>query len=973
MLWTIPVLAVKLGIGVAAAQSPVPPPIAPAHRALALEDRVSAQRAIEEVYWRHRIWPSGNPTPKPSLAATISDEAIRARVDDYLRKSNVLESLWGRAITPEQLQAELDRMTSNTRSEIVLRELFAALNDDPFVIAETLARETLADRLIRESYGGDDRFHGQARTRAKAAASAASSVSDLQQAADRFDEVTFRRATVDPVSGDIALGDSDWNGLIADLDEPSGDDRGLGSVIPTLGSELSRRFRETDEGLTVTLVLERTPELVRVAVAQWPKQSFDSWWAERPKQELTQPSATDFKYSIVETDMLRSCVTDSWSATSTVGAPSPRYTHDTGIWTGSEFVVWGGFDGALFFNDGGRYNPATDSWRTTGVCPIEGRNSEGAVWTGREVIVWGGRGSGLFNYLDSGGRYDPVTNTWRVTSPVGAPHARSDLLAVWTGTQMIVWGGQFHQPSPPTTLYPGAGGRYNPSTDTWLPTTEVDAPPGAWLGAAVWTGSKMVVWGGENNDLVNSGGRYDPVADRWERTSTIGAPSARSWFSAVWTGREMVVWGGVGAAAGAISYRNDGGRYDPQADHWLPMQLTGAPSPRGGSTAIWTGRELIVWGGEFSPQSGNYNTLNTGGRYDPQLDSWTATSLTNAPTDRARHAAIWTGNEMIVWGGSRTMPSAYWNTGGRYCVASCDAPATWYQDWDHDGHGLASVSVLSCSPPEGYVASSDDCDDTNPAIHPGAVETCNGIDDDCDGTIDNGGAALCDDGNGCTDDTCGGTAGCAHTDNAAPCDDGNVCTVGDTCSGGVCEPGSPLNCDDNNCCTIDSCDPASGCVHMSNPTTPVFTTQPSLGGIVLWPPNHGYVDFSVADTGAAASSQCGVTSIQFASCSSSQPENATGAGDGNTTRDCVYEPGALHLRAEQDGSCSPVGRMYASTLIAIDACGHTSVSNPVDVPVWPGPGHPTVQGSVRSSTGNGNDVRNGTNGTYGIDCGSGGP
>ena len=44
-------------------------------------------------------------------------------------------------------------------------------------------------------------------------------------------------------------------------------------------------------------------------------------------------------------------------------------------------------------------------------------------------------------------------------------------------------------------------------------------------------------------------------------------------------------------------------------------------------------------------------SLNTGGRYNPGTDTWTATSTTNAPAARAFHTAVWTGSEMIVWGG----------------------------------------------------------------------------------------------------------------------------------------------------------------------------------------------------------------------------------------------------------------------------------------------------------------------------------
>ncbi len=64
-----------------------------------------------------------------------------------------------------------------------------------------------------------------------------------------------------------------------------------------------------------------------------------------------------------------------------------------------------------------------------------------------------------------------------------------------------------------------------------------------------------------------------------------------------------------------------------------------------------------------------------------------------------------------------------------------DAP-TWYLDGDGDGHGDATQPLAACDQPPDHVGSSDDCDDLNPTVHPGADEVCNGIDDDCDGTVD---------------------------------------------------------------------------------------------------------------------------------------------------------------------------------------------------------------------------------------------
>src|SRR5215813_10424471 len=114
-------------------------PISGSNRTLTFEERVANQRAIEEVYWRHRIWPKENSNPKPSLDAVMSQAQLKKKVEDYLRKSQALEDYWQRPITAKQLQAEMDRMAQNTRQPEVLHELFDALSNDPFVIAECLA------------------------------------------------------------------------------------------------------------------------------------------------------------------------------------------------------------------------------------------------------------------------------------------------------------------------------------------------------------------------------------------------------------------------------------------------------------------------------------------------------------------------------------------------------------------------------------------------------------------------------------------------------------------------------------------------------------------------------------------------------------------------------------------------------------------------------------------------------------------
>jgi len=334
--------------------------------------------------------------------------------------------------------------------------------------------------------------------------------------------------------------------------------------------------------------------------------------------------------------------TNSWTPTATSIAPSARYQH-TAIWTGAEMVVWGGRTSATYFDTGGRYDPAANSWLTTSTLSApSGRYHHTAVWTGAEMIVWGGYGGG-----PTGGRYDLAANFWTPTTTTDAPSGREGHTALWTGAEMIVWGG-----------FDNTGGRYNPAADSWIATTTTGAPSSRGGHTVVWTGTEMVVWGGwDFSSNVDTGGRYNPVANSWAATTTIGAPAARVNHTAVWTGTEMVVWGGDSSTC---CFFNTGGLYNPATNSWAATTVTGAPLGRGWHSAVWTGTEMIVWGGE------NWNVCcvsNTGGRYDPAANSWLATTTTGAPSGRSWHTAVWTGAEMIVWGG---FDGSYLNTGGRY-------------------------------------------------------------------------------------------------------------------------------------------------------------------------------------------------------------------------------------------------------------------------------------------------------------------
>lgn len=291
------------------------------------------------------------------------------------------------------------------------------------------------------------------------------------------------------------------------------------------------------------------------------------------------------------------------------GAPSGRWGH-AAVWTGSEMVVWGGrsrFESEAHFDDGARYNPRTDTWTAIGAEKApSGRSQMAAVWTGEEMLVWGGYGDKATAW-SSGGRYNPKTDKWLPISDTDAPEARVEPLYVWTGKELLVWGGI--TPDLKRTFRSGA--RYNPATDKWTPIKFAETAPAVWGSRAVWTGTEMLVWGGshrngddEINEVIRSGAAYDPIKDRWRTLSNVGAPTARFFHDAVWTGTRLVVWGGGDQGGGnSPTHFDDGGEYDPVKDRWTPLAWEKRPSARGMHSAVWTGRGMMIFGGSTGGSS----------------------------------------------------------------------------------------------------------------------------------------------------------------------------------------------------------------------------------------------------------------------------------------------------------------------------------------------------------------------------------
>jgi hypothetical protein len=333
---------------------------------------------------------------------------------------------------------------------------------------------------------------------------------------------------------------------------------------------------------------------------------------------------------------------------------SPRSKPIT-VWTGTEMLVWRG-EGAFSDvcigtggglpvcgepsrSDGALYNPATNRWRRLPAGPMpdaKGSDVYGpsvrGVWTGRELVVWGTE-EGV------GATYDPKADRWRriAASPLSR---RVGFSMTWTGREVIVFGGVTgNAQDPQSAVELGDGAAYDPATDHWraLPSAHV-ARSGH---SALWVNGELVIVGGvkRNSGPATELEAYDPTTNRWR--SLAVAPVGSS--DAVWTGTRIVAIEGRGTVIEAAAY-------DPTADRWqiLPtMPLAGLVAP----ALAWTGREVVVLGGPFVGDTSGASAVRPGAAYDPSTNTWRILP-SNGLSPRSGQAVVWTGNELLAWGGA---------------------------------------------------------------------------------------------------------------------------------------------------------------------------------------------------------------------------------------------------------------------------------------------------------------------------------
>lgn len=237
--------------------------------------------------------------------------------------------------------------------------------------------------------------------------------------------------------------------------------------------------------------------------------------------------------------------------------------------------------------------------------PPEPASQAASVWTGTQLIVWGGyvpdAATHTERYLSTGSAFDPSSDTWTAIPP--APRGRADAIALWTGTEALFLFG--HDASEGFV----DGFAFDPSTDSWR--TIAASPMDPYVETAVWTGSGVIAWGsGRSRGGTNSGegASYDPATDTWQRIAN--APVSLNAASSVWTGNEMIVFGSrLDSGNHATTDTAIGASYDPATNNWTALPPS-ALSPQATSTA-WTGDRLLAW---------DYITHSQ--TFDPDTQTW---------------------------------------------------------------------------------------------------------------------------------------------------------------------------------------------------------------------------------------------------------------------------------------------------------------------------------------------------------------
>jgi N-acetylneuraminic acid mutarotase len=315
------------------------------------------------------------------------------------------------------------------------------------------------------------------------------------------------------------------------------------------------------------------------------------------------------------------------------------------VWTGARMLVWGGAVQTSFGNDGASYDPALDRWELLPTTQLNSRAGGTAVWTGTEMIIWGGA-----PISSNSARYNPSIGAWTIL-PAAPIAPRYDHTAVWSTTtnEMIVWGGD----NDTDTVADGAA--YSPSAAPGQEWRVLEASPLTKRAghSAVWNGTTMVVFGGFGcGSWCGDAAEYDPVAKSWKTITNVPTVlDARATPAALRTGPSLTL-ATFFAGQGSGGVRATGATYDRSTGAWSSIDGLGTvvlPKPtRTRFASAWGAGRLWIWGGYGDDVS--TDARDEGASFDPATRTW-ASMPPGGPSARGDMSYVWTGTEMIIWGG----------------------------------------------------------------------------------------------------------------------------------------------------------------------------------------------------------------------------------------------------------------------------------------------------------------------------------
>jgi len=337
----------------------------------------------------------------------------------------------------------------------------------------------------------------------------------------------------------------------------------------------------------------------------------------------------------------------------------------TAVWTGTRMIVWGGASSSSTLkNDGASYDVVSNTWAPIAPSPLSARRQQNAVWTGSKLFIWGGYDKSVA--LKTGALYDPASDSW-TTIPEGPLSARHSSAIVYSAAtkQVLVWGGCT---SGYCTAAAADGAAYDLETNTWsmIPAGPLTARTDAAYGLIK---GELVIWGGRSSttSMLVDGARFDPVARTWVKFSDPTSTTLDGRYDQAFlvAHDSLVVWGGR-STDDASTAKGNGAIYRPMVG-WnaipAPADALFSPSPKRFDVAAWYGKgKLFVYSGIPSTA---YDLPYTGFvSYDVESGTWKSEDLTGVTGYRARATAVWTGKEAIIWGGANgNISGTFYNTG----------------------------------------------------------------------------------------------------------------------------------------------------------------------------------------------------------------------------------------------------------------------------------------------------------------------